>query len=100
MRNVVTNNLFEGFEFGRNGLVVSHLQYTDDTLCIGKPTVDNLWTMKSVLRGFDMASGLKINFLKSCLIGVYVPNNFMEMACNFLNCSEGSLPFKYLGLPV
>jgi hypothetical protein len=22
------------------------------------------------------------------------------MACNFLNCSEGSLLFKYLGLPV
>jgi len=47
-----------------------------------------------------MASGLKINFFKSCLIGVNVPNEFMEMACNFLNCSEGSLPFKYLGLPV
>ena len=100
MRNVVELNLFEGFEFRSNGLVVSHLQYADDTLCIGKPTVDNLWTMKVVLRGFEMASGLKINFFKSCLIGVNVPNDFMEMACNFLNCSEGSLPFKYLGLPV
>jgi len=100
MRNVVTHNLFEGFEFRRNGLVVSHLQYADDTLCIGKPTVNNLWTLKAVLRGFEMASGLKINFFKSCLIGVNVPNDFMEMACNILNCSEGSLPFKYLGLPM
>lgn len=24
----------------------------------------------------------------------------MELACNFLNCTQGSLPFKYLGLPV
>lgn len=24
----------------------------------------------------------------------------MAMACNFLNCSEGCIPFKYLGLPV
>jgi len=24
----------------------------------------------------------------------------MDMACTFLNCNEGSLPFKYLGLPV
>lgn len=24
----------------------------------------------------------------------------MDMACEFLNCSEGSLPFNYLGLPV
>ena len=26
--------------------------------------------------------------------------DFKEMVCEFLNCSEGSLPFKYLGLPV
>jgi len=24
----------------------------------------------------------------------------MDMACDFLNCSEGFLPFKYLGLPI
>lgn len=24
----------------------------------------------------------------------------MEMACNFMNCREDFLPFKYLGLPV
>lgn len=92
--------LFEGFEFKRDGLVVSHLQYADNTLCIGKASVDNLWTMKEALRGFEKASRLKINFFKSCLIGVNVPNDFMEMACNFLNCSQGNLPFKYLGLPV
>jgi len=47
-----------------------------------------------------MDSGLKINFLKSSLIGVNVGDDFMEMACNFLNCSKGSIPFNYLGLPV
>jgi len=47
-----------------------------------------------------MVSGLKINFFKSSLIGVNVPSDFMQMACNFLNCSEGCIPFKYLGLPV
>jgi len=71
-----------------------------DTLCIGKATVDNLWAMKALLRGFELVSGLKINFFKSSLIGVNVDNDFMDMACNFLNCSRGSVPFKYLGLPV
>lgn len=42
MRNVVDRNLFEGFPLGNSGLVISHLQYADDTLCIGKPTMDNL----------------------------------------------------------
>jgi len=100
MRQAKEENLFEGFEVGENGLVVSHLQYADDTLCIGKATVENLWAMKAILRGFEMVSGLKINFLKSSLIGVNVREDFMEMACNFLNCSRGSIPFIYLGLPV
>jgi hypothetical protein len=62
--------------------------------------VDNLWTLKALLRGFEMASGLKVNFYKSCLMGINVPSEFMSMACDFLNCSEGAVPFKYLELPV
>jgi len=46
------------------------------------------------------ASGLKVNFSKSCLIGINVPRDFMEMTCNFLNCTKGNLPFNYLGLPI
>ena len=85
---------------GEGGLVVSHLQYADDTLCIGKATVENLWPMKSILRAFEMVSRLKINFLKSSLVGINVGEDFMDMACNFLNCSEGRIPFIYLGLSV
>jgi len=72
MRNAVAANLFNGFDFGGSNLVISHLQYADDTLCIRKASVQNLWTMKAVLRGFEMASGLKINFSKSSLIEVNV----------------------------
>lgn len=100
MRNAVNSNSFKGFDFRNNGLVVSHLQYADDTLCIGEASVENLWTLKALLRCFEMMSGLKVNFAKSCLIGVNVEREFMEAACNFMNCREGSLPFKHLGLPV
>ena len=100
MENAVWQNLFKGFEITRGGSVVSHLQYADDTLCIGEATVDNLWTLKSLLRGFEMVSGLKVNFHKSCLMGVNVSPEFMSMASNFLNCSLGNIPFVYLGLPV
>ena len=97
MRNVVELNLFEGFKVGGNELVVPHLQYAEDTLCIRKVTVENLWMTKALLRGFEMASGLKINFSKSSLIGVNTSGDFMAMSYNFFNCSEGCLPFKYLG---
>jgi hypothetical protein len=33
-------------------------------------------------------------------MGVNVSQDFMRSASNFLNCREGSVPFKYLGLPV
>ena len=92
--------LFDSFRFREDGMEISHLQYVDDTLCIDKPSIKNLWTLKALLRGFEMASCLKVNFLKSCLIGLNVEREFMDMACDFLNCSEGSLPFKYLGLLV
>jgi hypothetical protein len=72
MRRAVELNLFKGFTVGRGGVVVSHLQYADDTLLIGEASVTNLWTLKAILRGFEMASGLKINFWKSCLLGVNV----------------------------
>jgi hypothetical protein len=100
MRSAVEKNLFKGFIVGPDNVVVSHLQYADDTICVGEATTENLWTLKAILRGFELASGLKVNFWKSCLMGVNVPSSFMGMACNFLNCKYGEIPFVYLGLPV
>lgn len=85
---------------GRTGWDYLTFNMPDDTLGFGKPSVKNLWTLKALLRSIEVASGLKVNFLKSCLIWVNVEREFMEMVCDFLNCSEGCLPFKYLGLPV
>jgi hypothetical protein len=44
---------------GRKEVPVSILQYADDTLCIGEASIENLWTLKALLRGFEMVSGLK-----------------------------------------
>lgn len=46
MRKEEASNLFEGFDFGGKDLVVSHLQYADDNLCIGKASIQNLRTLK------------------------------------------------------
>jgi len=47
-----------------------------------------------------MAFGLKVNCWKSSLMGINIGRDFMEMACNFLNYSQGTIPFMYLGLSV
>ena len=70
---------FKEFKFGSDGMEISHLQYVDDTLCIGEAMVENLWTLKALLKGFEMTSGLKVNFFKSCFVGVNVPSDFMSI---------------------
>jgi hypothetical protein len=100
MRKAVDVGCYKGLLIGRESVRVSHLQYADDTICIGEASVDNLWSLKAILRGFEMASGLKVNFWKSGLSGINVPSTFMEMACNFLNCRLDNIPFKYLGLHI
>lgn len=56
--------------------------------------------MKSILRCFEMASGPKVNFDKSSIIGINVEDIFLEDASLFLNCKCGVVPFKYLGIPI
>jgi hypothetical protein len=86
MRMAVDKGRFKPFLVGRSGLPVSILQYADDTLCIREASVDNLWALKVILRGFELASGLKVNFWKSCIMGVNVSGEFLHMASEFLNC--------------
>ncbi|MCH90045.1 retrovirus-related pol polyprotein LINE-1 [Trifolium medium] len=91
MRKVVELNLFQGFFIGRDPVVISPLQYADDTLYIGEATVENLWTLKAILRGFELVSGLKFNFWKSGLMGVNVSPTFLTMASTFLNYAGESV---------
>lgn len=53
-----------------------------------------------ILRSFEFALGLQVNFAKSSLIGVNSDSMFIDLTFDFLHCKKGSLPFKYLGLPI
>lgn len=56
--------------------------------------------LKALLSDFAISTGLRVNYAKSML----VPFDLTESRTTFLartfNCSEGSLPFTYLGLPL
>jgi len=60
----------------------------------------NVVTIKAILRGFELASSLKINFHKSRIAGVNVNRNAMVCYAKTLNCDQMGVPFKYLGLEV
>jgi hypothetical protein len=56
--------------------------------------------LKAILHGFELASGLKVNFYKSSIMGVNVSSDFLGVAERFLHCIIGSIHFIYLGLHV
>ena len=65
MREVVATNHYKSFAVGKYKELVSILQYADDTIFFGEATMENVRVIKSILRGFELASDLKINFAKS-----------------------------------
>ena len=79
---------------------MSHLQFANDTLILGETSWANVRAMRVVLHLFAAMSGLKVNFHKSELVGINVPQSWLHEAVDVLNCKIGSLPILYVGLPV
>ncbi|XP_058768559.1 uncharacterized protein LOC131642300 [Vicia villosa] len=90
---------FKPFMYGENDSM-DILQFADDTIILGEASCDNIWNMKVILRGFELVSGLRINFSKSNIIGVNVGEWYMNAAMTFLSCKKGVAPFKFLGIMV
>ncbi|KAK2639899.1 hypothetical protein Ddye_027694 [Dipteronia dyeriana] len=70
IKRAVGLGMLEGESFGGRNIQISHLQFADDTIIFIKPKMDFLLNLKRILRCFELASGLKINFHKSCIVRV------------------------------
>jgi exonuclease III len=79
---------------------ISILQYADDTILFMDNDLDKALNMKLILCLFEQLSGLKINFHKS---EIFCFGRAMEREADYKNlfgCNSGSLPFRYLGIPI
>jgi len=73
MEAMIANNLLNGYKVGSHDpVVVSHLQFADDTLILCEKSWANIRAMCAILLLFEELSGLKVNFSKSLLVGVNV----------------------------
>lgn len=90
---------FNPFKYGVEEKCI-FLQFPDDTIIIGESSSDNLWSLKVLLRGFELVSGLRINFVKSNVFGVNVGDWIMNSGTTFLDCKKGVIPFSFLGIVV
>ncbi|XP_028075237.1 uncharacterized protein LOC114277538 [Camellia sinensis] len=91
--------LVKGIHIGVNGVVVSYLQFADDSLFC-EADVQEVMNLKRILRCFEMVSGLKINFHKCVVCGVGISDSCLKNFASLLNCKTQSLPLKFLGLPL
>jgi len=93
-------HLLCGLKIGRKEVELSLLQFAGDTLFLCEDSYANVVTLKAILRGFELASGLKINFNKSKLSGINVLSRNIDCYTKTLNCAQMGILFSYLGLEV
>lgn len=64
---------------GYGGLVVSHLQYADDTIILDEASIENLWIIQFILKHFELTLSLMANLSKRCLFGINIGESFLEV---------------------
>ena len=100
MREALDKSFYSSLLVGEDNIPVNILQYADDTIFFGDASVQNVKTIKSILRSFELVSGLKINFAKSSFGVVGKSEQWQAEAARYLNCRILSFPFSYLGIPI
>ena len=76
------------------------VQYADDTLVLMQADAKQLHCLKALLNTFADATRLKVNYSKSSLIPINVPEEKVEILLNTFQCKRESFPFQYLGTPL
>ncbi|KAL4278435.1 hypothetical protein GQ457_03G038090 [Hibiscus cannabinus] len=100
IRSANKMSLFNGVRLGPSVPEITHLQFADDLIIFCGASETQIKNVVRLLKGFEIASGLKLNLLKSKLIGVNVVNNVIDSWANLLHCKRENLPCSYLGLPL
>nr|GEX91650.1 RNA-directed DNA polymerase, eukaryota, reverse transcriptase zinc-binding domain protein [Tanacetum cinerariifolium] len=80
--------------------IFSNRVYKNDAVFVGEWNISNIKTIVSVLKCFFLASGLKINFVKSKHSGFGVSKIEIDEAAAIVGCSMFSSLFRYLGVKI
>ncbi|RVW88908.1 hypothetical protein CK203_045051 [Vitis vinifera] len=102
MRRAISGGFLSGWRVrgrGGEGILISHLLFTDDTLVFCEESQDQLTYLSWLLMWFEACSGLKVNLEKSELIPMGRVTDIEDLALE-LGCKVGGLPSRYLGLPL
>ena len=79
---------------------LSILQYVDDTILLMENDLEEAKNLRLLLMAFKKLAGLKINFHKSELFCFGLAKERSKEFSELFGCNQGTLPFKYLGIPM
>ena len=85
-------------DFTPNGII--SLQYADDTIIFSDCEESHLRNLKSCLCLFEQISGMRINFYKSEVVPMNLDPVQVHEISHIFGWPVGSLPMKYLGVPL
>lgn len=100
IKRVLEKELIVGVTLPNNGPSISRLFYADDAIFVGRWDISSIKNLARILKCFYICSGLKVNFQKSRLFGIGIPEVDLQHQAQVLGCLKGSFPFTYLGVPV
>lgn len=90
---------FQGFKIN-DEVNFDVLQFIDDTILLREGSWKNLWSIKVILRGFEMILGLDVNICKSKIYLINLSKHLIQVGSTFLSCWVDELLFNFLGVPV
>lgn len=99
-KRAVERGLLKATEIGRNRIQISHIQYADDTMFIVGGEIENARAIKWLLKNFELALGLSVNFDKSWAFGVNTEREEMAAIAGELRCRVEDFSINYSGLKV
>jgi hypothetical protein len=76
------------------------IQYVDDTLLIITTCPRQLLVLKALLNTFADSTGLRVNYSKSSMFPINIPEDKLQHMTTTFQCQAGNFPFTYLGLPL
>lgn len=65
MNRAFKKRIIKGVKVGVNEVVISHLQFANDSIIFCEADLDQIVFIKQILRCFEILSGMRINFHKS-----------------------------------
>ncbi|PWA50966.1 RNA-directed DNA polymerase, eukaryota, Reverse transcriptase zinc-binding domain protein [Artemisia annua] len=89
------NHSFQGIEFGKDKVYVSHLQFADNALIMGEWSKINVLNLSRLPTCFHLPSRLKVNYF-----GIGVSEIERNSLVSSIGCQQSNFPCNYLGLPI